>query len=332
MMRRADLLALAAAAAAYAAVPLPARAATPLRVALAATDSSILIPAADAFGYLARAGIAVETQFMTNGAGTMAAMMGGSLDLGATNSLSFLQAREKGLPLKIVSAQAIYRAGAASTALVTGKDSPLRTGRDLAGKVVAVNGLGGSPHIAVRAWIDKNGGDANAVHFVELSYPAMPAALAGARVDAAMIAEPALTAALANGRVLGDAYGAIGPLWISDCIVATEAWLDAHGDDARKLAQALHATALWANRNHDKTADLARALSEDRAGGRAHDAPRHLCRDGDAQADAAGDGRRRHLRRVNQGAARGGRFQPLRPRLTRVAANASPHGAQPPAR
>ena len=27
--------------------------------------------------------------------------------------------------------------------------------------------------------------------------------------------------------------------------------------DARKLAQALHATAVWANRNHDKTADLA---------------------------------------------------------------------------
>jgi NitT/TauT family transport system substrate-binding protein len=256
-MRRADLLALASAAAAYAGVPAIARAATPLRVALAATDSSILVPAADTFGYLARAGVSVETQFMSNGAATMAALVGGSIDLGATNSLSFLQARDKGLPLKIVSAQAIYRAGAASTALLTAKDSPLRTGRDLAGKVVAVNALGGSPHIAVKAWIDKNGGDANAVRFVELTFPAMPAALAGGRVDAIMVAEPALTAALENGRLLGDAYGAIGPLWISDCIVATEAWVEAHGDDARKLAGALHATAIWANRNHDKTADLA---------------------------------------------------------------------------
>jgi NitT/TauT family transport system substrate-binding protein len=256
-MRRSDALAFAAAAALYAGAPSAVRAAAPLRVALAATDSSILVPAADAFGYLGRAGVSVETQFMANGAATIAAILGGSIDLGATNSLSLLQAREKGLPLKIVSAQAIYRAGAASTALVTGKDSPLRTGRDLSGKIVAVNALGGSPHIAVKAWADKNGGDANAVHFVELSFPAMPAALAGGRVDAAMIAEPALSAALENGRLLGDAYGAIGPLWISDCIVATDTWLDAHADEAGKLAGALHATALWANRNHDKTADLA---------------------------------------------------------------------------
>jgi len=265
-MRRAHMLALATAAAAYAGVPERVRAASTLRVALGLTDSSILIPAADAFGYLARADLVVEQQIMNNGAATIAAIMGGSIDLGGSNSLSFLQARDKGLPLKIVAAQAIYRTGAASTALVTGKDSPLRTGRDLAGKVVAVNALGGSPHIAVRAWIDKNGGDAGGVHFVELSFPSMPAALAGGRVDAAMIAEPALTAALEQGRWLGDAYGAIGPLWLSDCIVATEAWIDAHGDEARRFAQALHATALWANRNHDKTAELsARTLKIDPA-------------------------------------------------------------------
>jgi NitT/TauT family transport system substrate-binding protein len=256
-MRRAEMLAVATAAAACAAAPLRALAAPALRVALAATDSSILVPAADAFGYLARAGLAVEPQMLANGAATIAAIMGGSIDLGGSNSLSFLQAREKGLPLKIVAPQAIYRTGAASTALVTGTDSALRTGRDLAGKVVAVNALGGSPHIAVKAWIDKSGGDAGTVHFVELPFPAMPAALAGGRVDAAMIAEPALTAALEQGRLLADAYGAIGPLWLSDCIVATETWLDANGDVARRFAQALHATAIWANRNHDKTAGLA---------------------------------------------------------------------------
>lgn len=263
--RRAHMLALAAAAA-YAGVPRGARAAAPLRVALGLTDSSILVPVADAYGYLARAGLTIDSQIMANGAATIAAIMGGSIDLGGSNSLSFLQAREKGLPLKIVAPQAIYRTGSASTALVTNKDSPLRTGRDLAGKVVAVNALGGSPHIAVKAWIDKNGGDAGAVHFVELTFPSMPAALAGGRVDAAMIAEPALTAALETGRLLGDAYGAIGPLWLSDAIVATEAWIDAHAEDARKFAQALHATALWANRNHDKTADLsARTLKIDPA-------------------------------------------------------------------
>jgi NitT/TauT family transport system substrate-binding protein len=255
--RRAHLLALATAASAYAGIAPAARAATTtLRVALGLTDSSILVPVAETYGYLTRAGLAVDSQIMSNGAATIAAIMGGSIDLGGSNSLSFLQAREKGLPLKIVAPQAIYRMGAASTALVTSKDSPLRTGHDLTGKVVGVNALGGSPHIAVKAWIDKNEGDAAAVHFVELTFPSMPAAIAAGRVDAAMIAEPALTAALQNGRQLGDAYGAIGPLWLSDAIVATEAWIEAHGDEARRFAQALRATALWANRNHDKTADI----------------------------------------------------------------------------
>jgi ABC-type nitrate/sulfonate/bicarbonate transport system substrate-binding protein len=109
--RRAHMLALATAAAAYAGVPLCARAATTLRVALGLTDSSILVPVADAFGYLTRAGLAVDSQIMSNGAATIAAIMGGSIDLGGSNSLSFLQAREKGLPLKIVAPQAIFRSG-----------------------------------------------------------------------------------------------------------------------------------------------------------------------------------------------------------------------------
>ena len=44
---------------------------------------------------------------------------------------------------------------------------------------------------------------------------------------------------------------------MTDAIIATEAWIDAHADDVRHLAQALRATAVWANRNHEKTAGFA---------------------------------------------------------------------------
>lgn len=225
------------------------------------TDSGILVLVAQQQGYLERAGITVELQTISNGAATVAAMLGGSIDIGGSNSLSFLQARDKGLPLKIVSAQAVYRAGQASTALVVSASSTARSALDLSGKTVAVNALGGSPHIAVEAWIDKNGGDSKAVHYTEIAFTEMPAALTAGRVEAAMIAEPSLTAALEQrGRLFGDAYGALGRLWLSDAIVAPEPWIIGHADEAKAFAQALHAAALYANRNHDKTAPITAKL------------------------------------------------------------------------
>lgn len=257
-MKRALALAMLGAGSASAFFPARARAATTtIRMGTGLTDSGILVLVAQSLGYLERAGIAVDLQIIPNGAATVAAMLGGSIDIGGSNSLSFLQARDKGLPLKIVSAQAVYRAGQASTALVEGAASTVRTAQDLSGKVVAVNALGGSPHIAVEMWVDKNGGDSKAVRYTEVSFTEMPAALATNRADAAMIAEPSLTAALQQqGRILGDAYGALGRLWLSDAIVATESWIASHADAAKGFAQALHAAALWANRNHDKTAPI----------------------------------------------------------------------------
>jgi NitT/TauT family transport system substrate-binding protein len=260
-MHRATALATIGALAASGMFPVRARAATTaIRMGTGLTDSGILVSVAQSFGYLDRAGVSVDLQIISNGAATMAALLGGAIDIGGSNSLSFLQARDKGLPLKIVAAQAVYRAGEASTALVVSTSSSVRSARDLSGKIVAVNALGGSPHIAVQMWIDKNGGDSKAVRFTEMAFPAMPAALAANRADAAMIAEPALTAALEQGRILGDAYGALGRLWLSDAIIATESWLAANADEAKRFAQALHAAGTWANHNRDKTAPISAKL------------------------------------------------------------------------
>jgi NitT/TauT family transport system substrate-binding protein len=261
-MKRARALAILGAGTAAGFFPARARAASAaIRMGTGLTDSGILVLVAQQFGYLEKAGITVDYQTISNGAATVAAMLGGSIDIGGSNSLSFLQARDKGIPLKIVSAQAVYRAGAASTALVVSGSSAVRSAQELSGKTVAVNALGGSPHIAVEMWIDKNGGDSKTVHYLEVTFTEMPAALAANRVDAAMIAEPSLTAALQqHGRLLGDAYGALGPLWLSDAIVASESWIDGHADEAKRFAQALHAAALFANRNHDKTAPITAKL------------------------------------------------------------------------
>src|ERR1700677_518808 len=213
MDRRSALLTAAAFTAAF---PLRAGAATALRFATSSSDSGALVYEADAQGYLKQANLVTDIQYLSNGSASIAALLGGEIDV---------------------------------------------TGRNLNGKTVAVNALGGSPHVAVEAWIDKNGGDSTTVKYIEMTFSAMGPALASKRIDAGILNEPALSDALLNGsRLLGDAYGAIAPYWLTDCLVATESYIAAHSDDVRRFSAALHTAAIWANRNRDKTADMVAKL------------------------------------------------------------------------
>lgn len=258
MNRRSALLAGAALTASF---PLRASAATAMKLATGPSDSGALVYEADVQGYLKQANVAVDIQYLSNGSASIAALLGGEIDVTGSNMLSVVQARQKGIPIKVIAPQAIYRRGQASTLLLCPVDSPARTGRDLNGKTVAVNALGGSPHVAVEAWIDKNGGDSSTVKYIEMTFSAMGPALASKRIDAGILNEPALTDALSNGaRLLGDAYGAIAPYWLTDCLVMTESYIAAHSDDVRHFSAALHTAAIWSNRNRDKTADMVATL------------------------------------------------------------------------
>ncbi len=252
--RRSALLAGVALAASF---PLRVSAATTLKFATSPSDSGSLAYIAEVQGYLKQAGVVADIEYLANGSASIAALVGGEIDITGSNMLSVIQARTKGIPIKVIATQAVYRRGQASTLLLVPADSPARSGHDLNGKTVAVNALGGSPHVAVESWIDKNGGDSSTVKYIEMTFSAMGPALASKRVDAGILNEPALTDALGNGaRVLGDAYGALAQYWLTDCLVGTESYISAHSDDVRRFSVALHTAALWANRNRDKTAEM----------------------------------------------------------------------------
>jgi NitT/TauT family transport system substrate-binding protein len=131
---------------------------------------------------------------------------------------------------------------------VTTKQSPLRTAKDLEGKTVAVNGLKNLPHIATMAWIDKNGGDSSAVKFIEIPIPATQAALSSGRVDAAILNEPFLSAALqADARVFGNCYEAIAKDFTYGAFVATQQWASDHPDLVRAFRSIVYESSRWAN-------------------------------------------------------------------------------------
>lgn len=152
-------------------------------------------------GFFTKRGIKVTLKSAQGGAVIVPGVVSGDMQFGFSNVTSLLIARSKGLPLKMVAAgnYSTGKQGADFGAVVVPKDSTLRTPADLAGRRVGVNNLNNIGDTTVRASVRKAGGDASKISFVEISFPDVPAALSGKRVDAAWVVEPFLSAALAQG-------------------------------------------------------------------------------------------------------------------------------------
>ena len=247
MNRRQLIGSAAAAAVAPFATPRAARAAlTTLTVGSAQTDSASELFTGIKEGFFSRAGLDVEAQNFTNGNATFAAMIGGSLDIAASNTLSFIDAFAHGAPLRMISVGSVYTSKAPTTVMVVLPDSKLRTARDLSGTTVGVNALGGIAHIATQAWIDKNGGDSKQVHFLELPNTTMTAALLSKRIDAGILPEPFYSQSKNETRFFSNAFDGFGPRWMIDGYVATQTWIAANLDVAHRFDQTKKSTEKWA--------------------------------------------------------------------------------------
>src|SRR6185437_7554997 len=137
-----------------------------------------------------------EVTTLNFGQAVASAIAGGAADIGQSNIVSLATAHERGIDVAIVAPAGYYLAKAPTSMLLVAKSSPLRTAKDFAGKTVAVNGLKNITQLSVQLWLDENGGDSNAVKFLELPFSEMGAALDGGRVDAALFAEPDATRTL----------------------------------------------------------------------------------------------------------------------------------------
>lgn len=94
----------------------------------------------------------------------------------------------------------------------------------------------------------------------------MGADLQRGTVQAAKIAEPALSAAIRSGgaRPFADVYGVIAPEFANIIRFATQSWLQKNPATAKELVGAIYATARWANANpSDSAAILAYAANID---------------------------------------------------------------------
>jgi NitT/TauT family transport system substrate-binding protein len=199
-------------------------------------------------GFFKDVGLDCDISFGNNGNAIWAAVIGGSLDIGAGNIGTLAVARSHGIPLKAIAPGAGSAPGFPTMFVMVGKNSTMRSGADFNNKVVGTNGLRTVAEALFRLWIDKNGGDSKTIKFIELPYPAMAEAVASGRADASMVPDPSALLARDTTTVLPVNYMAVVPLPVLiTCFVATEKWLDSNADTARKFQTAMRRAAIWAN-------------------------------------------------------------------------------------
>ena len=232
---------------------------TRLRLAAPPTDSSGQYYYADAEGFFKKAGFACDVAHLANGESVAAAVIGGSIDIGVSQTISLIAAFSRGVPLTIIGGSAINESrsnpGTAGAFFVP-MSSSVTSGKDLIGKTVGVQGLHGFAQYGTQFWIDKTGGDSSQTKFVELTSPVMAKALTDDRLDGAFIPEPFVADVAKVARKIATPMDSIAPAFYQGAHFAMLAYAKANPDVIRRFVAVMDQTADWANKNHERSAAI----------------------------------------------------------------------------
>jgi NitT/TauT family transport system substrate-binding protein len=232
-----------------------AQTATPLRVGAVPVESFAEAYYARDMGFFTNAGLDVEIEPFTNGAGSATAIAGGSLDIGISTVTMMANAAIHGVPLVYIAGGALFD-GTPTTALIVGKTAKTAGAKDFIGKTVAVVGLKDGTHLPFVVWLTKNGVDPATVSVIELPFPSMVPAVVRGTVVGAVCAEPFITAGADDVRVLALIHDSIAPRFMTGGFFSSAPWVKANLPVARRFAAAIYQTARWANANRAKSADI----------------------------------------------------------------------------
>jgi NitT/TauT family transport system substrate-binding protein len=152
-------------------------------------------------GIFKKHGIDLKVNMGTTGAALVPSVMSGEYNFAFSSLVSLLQARDKGLPVKIIAAgsSSTGTQGSDVTMIHAGPKSGIKSAKDLEGKTVSVNALNGLLQLLGKIAVKADGGDPAKVRFIELGFADALAALQTGKIDAMVGAEPFGIAAIAAG-------------------------------------------------------------------------------------------------------------------------------------
>jgi len=140
-----------------------------------------------------KCGIKVDEKVFAKGPDVMQGILAGELDVGTTASEAAISGRANGAPIYVVAG---FAKGGAR--LVAGKDSGIKSVKDLKGKKVGVT-RGGIHEVLLDAELGQNGLSAKDVTIVYLAFADLNQALLGKNIDAMMQSEPQSSQAINKG-------------------------------------------------------------------------------------------------------------------------------------
>jgi NitT/TauT family transport system substrate-binding protein len=251
--------ALAAAGAAAGAADAPAL--TTVRIVDAGQDVDAQAFYAQDLGIFKKYGINADIQILRKGGGAaaVAAIAGNGADIGEGDIVSVANAHQRGINIVMLAPSGVFRASAPTTEVIVAKDSPIKSGKDLEGKTIALISPEGPSRIATNAWLEASGASLDKVQFIEIPPVNMAASVERGVVAAAVINEPSLVASVGTCcRVLANNFQSIGNTWQLNTWYANADWVAKNPALAHNFALAIREAAVWANNpaNHEKSGEI----------------------------------------------------------------------------
>jgi NitT/TauT family transport system substrate-binding protein len=164
-----------------------------------------------------------------------------------------MKLREQGVPVKIC-----YLGHRDGSEIVVGKNSPIRSLKDLKGKKVAIPSLYSNQNFVIHRLMADFGMKPDDISFIVLPPPDMPTSLASGAIDGYFVGEPFCAKAELDGigRVLYYARD-IWPNFISCALVVHEDLIKNNPEIVRDLVRGIAESGAWAETHRAEAAKLA---------------------------------------------------------------------------
>jgi NitT/TauT family transport system substrate-binding protein len=255
---RSAIVAIALACVASPAMPLAAQSTPVIRLGTGPDQSVTPILYAISAGIYKKYGISVETVTVGSGSAAMAALAGGSVDIGKTSAIGTITAFAKGLPVTAIGSLGHYDSAHPTYAMLVLADGPIKTPADIAGKTFASLSLVDQNSVATQAWLDAHHVDRSTIKYLEIPPSAALAALEEHRIDAITTFEPFFSQMVETGkaRVLAYPMDAIARRFPDTLMFAKPEWVSANRDTVDKFLRATREAAAYVSAHETETLPL----------------------------------------------------------------------------
>jgi NitT/TauT family transport system substrate-binding protein len=203
-------------------------------------------------GFFAKHGLDVTLTPINQGNTAVAGIVSNSVQMSTPTPTTFLQAVDNGLDLMVVAATHTYPTPN-KVGLLVATGGPIQQPKDLAGKKIGINGLGGMQHVLLLQWLADHGVNPKTITFSEIGFPQMADALKAGQLDAVTISEPFYQRVVAAkiGRPIVDLQADIPQGTVGTIYVSTADWVKKNPGTVAAFRAALEDAVAFIQANPD---------------------------------------------------------------------------------